>query len=56
MGCLQCNDVARQYLGAKRIHLIAVGERSKIEEGLKKFGPVEIVDPSELSGGGSRRR
>jgi zinc protease len=50
--------VARKYLGKNRIQLIAVGERSQIEPGLKKFGPVEIVDPSELGGGGrgGRRR
>jgi zinc protease len=50
--------VARKYLGKNRIQLIAVGERSQIEEGLKKFGPVEIVDASQLGGGGrsGRRR
>ncbi len=50
--------VAKKYLGKNRIQLIAVGERSQIEAGLKKFGPVEIVDPSELGGGGrgGRRR
>jgi predicted Zn-dependent peptidase len=50
--------VAKKYLGKNRIQLIAVGERSKIEDGLKKFGPVEIVDPSEIGGGrgGGRRR
>jgi len=53
--------VARKYLGKDRIQLIAVGERAQIEEGLKKFGPVEEVDASELGGvgggrGGGRRR
>ena len=43
--------VARKYLGKSRIQLIAVGERSKIEEGLKKFGPVEIVDAAALAAG-----
>ena len=38
--------VARQYLGKDRIQVMAVGERSQIEAGLKKFGPVEIVEPS----------
>ena len=50
--------VAKKYLGKNRIQLIAVGERSQIEAGLKKFGPVEIVDASELGGagrGGGRR-
>ncbi len=46
--------VAQKYLGKNRIQLIAVGERSQIEAGLKKFGPVEIVDASELGGGGGR--
>ena len=46
--------VARKYLGKNRIQLIAVGERSQIEDGLKKFGPVEIVDASQLGGGGGR--
>jgi zinc protease len=49
--------VARQYLGKNRIQLIAVGERNQIEEGLKKYGPVELVDSSQLGGGvgGGRR-
>jgi zinc protease len=49
--------VARKYLGKNRIQLFAVGERSQIEAGLKKFGPVEIVDASQLTGagGGGRR-
>ena len=47
--------VARKYLGKNRIQLIAVGERSQIEEGLKKFGPVEIVDASQLGGAGGGR-
>ncbi len=42
--------VARKYLGKDRIQLIAVGERTQIEPGLRKFGPVEIVDPAELGG------
>ncbi len=49
--------VAKQYLGKNRIQLIAVGERIQIEEGLKKFGPIEIIDASQLGGGagGGRR-
>lgn len=46
--------VARKYLGKGRVQIIAVGERSQIEEGLKQFGPVEIVDASQLGGGGGR--
>jgi len=48
--------VARKYMGKGRIQLIAVGERSQIEEGLKKFGPVEIVDATQLVGAGGGRR
>jgi predicted Zn-dependent peptidase len=47
--------VARQYLGKNRIQVIAVGERSQIEAGLKNFGPIEIVDAAELGGGGGGR-
>ncbi len=43
--------VARKYLGKNRVQLIAVGERSQIEEGLRKFGPVEIVDAAALAAG-----
>lgn len=43
--------VARKYLGKNRIQLIAVGERSQIEEGLKKFGPVEVVDAAAIAAG-----
>lgn len=38
--------VAQKYIGANRIQLIAVGERSQIEAGLKKFGPVTSVAPT----------
>lgn len=37
--------VAKQYLGTNRIQLFAVGERSQIEEGLKKYGTVEVTTP-----------
>lgn len=40
--------VARKYLGEGRIQLIAVGERDKIEPGLAKYGPVEVVTPNGL--------
>lgn len=36
--------VARQYLSPERLQLFAVGERSSIEAGLKKYGPVEVQD------------
>ncbi len=39
--------VARKYLGEGRIQLIAVGERSQIEEGLKKYGPVTVVEANQ---------
>ncbi|HZT43287.1 MAG TPA: pitrilysin family protein [Chthonomonadaceae bacterium] len=48
--------VARKYLGKNHLQVIAVGERSQIEAGLKQFGPIEIVDVSQLGGGGGRRR
>ncbi|MEP6755864.1 MAG: pitrilysin family protein [Chthonomonadales bacterium] len=48
--------VSKKYLGDNRIQLIAVGERSKIEEGLKKFGPLEVVIPESVSAGGGGRR
>lgn len=41
--------VARKYLAPNRVQLIAVGERSKIEEGLRKFGPVEVVESASRS-------
>ncbi len=49
--------VAKKYMGKGRIQLIAVGERAQIEAGLKKFGPIEIVDATQLvgAGGGGRR-
>jgi predicted Zn-dependent peptidase len=36
--------VARRYLGENQVQLIVVGERAKIEAGLKPYGPVEIYD------------
>lgn len=38
--------VAQKYLGQNRVQLIAVGERSVIEPGLKKYGPVNVYDAS----------
>jgi zinc protease len=46
--------VARKYLGKDRIQVIAVGERKQIEEGLKQFGTIEVVDPAKMSEIGSR--
>ncbi len=51
--------VARAYLGKGRVQVFAVGERSEIEAGLAKLGPVEVVDAAQLStpagpGGGRR--
>lgn len=40
--------VAAKYLG-DRVQVIAVGERSKIEPGLTKYGVVQVVDPNKLS-------
>ncbi len=39
--------VARKYLGKNRIQLMAVGERKQIESGLRKYGPLEIVQPDQ---------
>ena len=41
--------VARKYLGGNNIQLFVVGERKKIEEGLAKYGTVEIVEPAKIS-------
>ena len=51
--------VARTYLGKGRVQIFAVGERSEIEAGLAKLGPVEVVDAAQISApagpGGGRR-
>ncbi len=47
--------VAHQCLGKNRLQVIAVGERSQIETGLKNFGPVEIIDVGPGGGGRGRR-
>lgn len=42
--------VARKYFSnGDRIQLLVVGERSKIEPGLAKYGTVEIVNPDKIS-------
>jgi len=43
--------VARQYLGKGRAQIFVVGERKDIEESLKQFGPVEIVEQQKAAGG-----
>ena len=48
--------VAQKYLGKNRIQLIAVGERKQIEDGLKGFGPIEVIDAAPSSGGRGARR
>ena len=40
----QVQDAARKYLDPARVHIIAVGEPSKIAESLKKFGAVTTYD------------
>jgi predicted Zn-dependent peptidase len=41
--------VSKKYLAANRIQLMAVGERSSIEAGLAKYGPVKVVDTAHLA-------
>lgn len=42
--------VAKKYFGnGANIQLLVVGERSKIEPGLAKYGNVEIVNPDKIS-------
>jgi zinc protease len=36
--------VARKYLGEGRVQVIVVGEKAKIEAGLKRYGPVQVYD------------
>ena len=40
----QVQTVARKYLDPSRLQIVAVGDASKIEEGLRKFGSVEVFD------------
>jgi predicted Zn-dependent peptidase len=44
--------VARQYLSKGRAQIFVVGERKEIEDSLKQFGPVEIVEPQRTGGAG----
>ena len=45
--------VAKKYLSSGQVQLMAVGERAKIELGLQKYGPIEVLDPAKLSGNGA---
>lgn len=36
--------VAKKYLDPKKVQIVAVGDGKKIEETMKKFGPVEVYD------------
>jgi zinc protease len=40
----QVQAVARKYLDPSKLQIVAVGDGSKIEAGLRKFGPVELYD------------
>jgi zinc protease len=40
----QVQGVAKKYLDQSRLQIVAVGDRSKIEAGLRTFGPVAVYD------------
>jgi zinc protease len=40
----QVQSVARKYLDPGRLQIVAVGDSSKIEAGLRTFGPLELYD------------
>ena len=40
----QVQAVAKKYLDPTKLQIVAVGDNSKIEAGLRKFGPVELYD------------
>ncbi|MEP6689566.1 MAG: pitrilysin family protein [Gemmatimonadaceae bacterium] len=40
----QVQAAARKYLDPKKVQIVAVGDGKKIEETLKKFGPLEVFD------------
>ena len=40
----QVQAAARKYLDPSKLQIIAVGDGKKIEESLKKFGPLEVYD------------
>ena len=41
---VQVQAVARKYLDPAKLQIVAVGDASKAEAGLRKFGPVELYD------------
>jgi zinc protease len=40
----QVQTVARKYLDPTKLQIVAVGDQTKIETGLRKFGPVSVFD------------
>ena len=40
----QVQAVARKYLDPAKLQIVAVGDASKIEAGLRKFGPLQVFD------------
>jgi predicted Zn-dependent peptidase len=42
--------VAREYIGEGRLQIVAVGEQSAIEDALKPYGPVTVLDLSSELG------
>jgi zinc protease len=40
----QVQAVAKKYLDPAKLQIVAVGDSTKIESGLRKFGPVELFD------------
>ena len=40
----QVQAVAKKYLDPARLQVVAVGDASKVEAGLRKFGPLELFD------------
>jgi predicted Zn-dependent peptidase len=41
---MQVQGVARKYLAADKMHIIAVGDGKKVSDILKKFGPLDVYD------------
>ena len=40
----QVQAAARKYLDPARVQIVAVGDRKKVEEILRKFGTLEVYD------------
>ena len=40
----QVQAVAKKYLDPAKLQVVAVGDASKIETGLRQFGPVSLFD------------